>query len=468
VAPQHCGWFSAERKKPDQALPGDCRAPVNRLNLAVCSLTKILALPSVGLTNISNLHFPTTMKNLLFGFALALAVISPTGAGELGSAAAPLNVSKWVKGKPVDLAAVKGKQVVVVEFWATWCPPCRTSIPHLTEMQKKFKDVIFIGVTDEESDVVEKFVAKMGDKMDYVVAIDEEHQTSTGYMKEFGINGIPHAFIVDKEGRVVWHGHPMAGLDQAVEQVIAGKLDVEKAKKHQVARKKLEAFYLAANSGAAAAKLDQLGKELEALDAELGGIQPGKKFEAAEVLKIVKLESLMRDYQIAFQAGRGGTNLARIEKLLEENAPQGFDVAEFKESLALSKLFSNYYYAATGRRGAEQLVDYARELAAVKTSNANALNEWAWVILTDEGIKTRDLELATTLAKAGVVASAGKEPAVLDTYARALFDSGQVAEAIEQQQKAIAVAKDIVMKRELEETLKKYQEKSVAKTPPGA
>jgi thiol-disulfide isomerase/thioredoxin len=408
------------------------------------------------------------MKNLLLGFALALAVISSTCAGELGSAAAPLNISKWVKGKPVDLAAVKGKQVVVVEFWATWCPPCRTSIPHLTEMQKKFKDMIFIGVTDEESDVVEKFVAKMGDKMDYAVAIDEEHKTSIGYMKEFGINGIPHAFIVDKEGRVVWHGHPMAGLDQAVEQVLTGKLDVEKAKKHEGARKKLEAFYRAANSGAAAAQLDQLGKELEVLDAELGGIQPGKKFETAEVLKIVKLESLMHDYQIAFQAGQGGTNLARIEKLLEENAPQGFDVAEFKESMALSKLFSNYYYAATGRRGAEQLADYAKELAAVKTSNANALNEWAWVILTDEGIKTRDLELATKLAKASVTASAGKEPAVLDTYARALFDSGKVAEAIEQQQKAIAVAKDIVMKRELEETLKKYQEKSVAKTPPGA
>jgi thiol-disulfide isomerase/thioredoxin len=407
------------------------------------------------------------MKKLLLGFSLVLAVFSATRAGELGSAAAPLKISEWVKGTPVDLAAVKGKQVVVVEFWATWCPPCRTSIPHLTDLQKKFKDVIFIGVTDEESDVVKKFVTKLGDKMDYVVAIDAQRKTSEGYMMEFGINGIPHAFIVDKEGRVVWHGHPMAGLDQAVEEVIAGKLDVEKGKKREAAQQKLEAFYEAASGGTDAAKLDQLGKELEALDAELGGIQPGRKFEAAEVLKLVKFQGLLRDYQIAMQAGKGGTNLARIEKLLEENAPPSFELAEFKESIALSKLFSNYYGAATGRRGTEQLADYAKELAAVKTGSARVLNEWAWIILTDENIKTRDLELATKLAKAGVAASAGKEPAVLDTYARALFDSGKVAEAIEQQEKAIAVAADAAMKQELGETLKKYQEKLAAKVPPG-
>jgi len=65
--------------------------------------------------------------------------------------AAALKISDWVKGKPVDLAAGKGKQVYVIEFWATWCGPCRTSIPHLTELQKKFKDkgVTFVGVSDK-------------------------------------------------------------------------------------------------------------------------------------------------------------------------------------------------------------------------------------------------------------------------------------------------------------------------------
>src|SRR4026208_488125 len=112
---------------------------------------------------------------------------APPAAAGLGDAAASLQIAEWVKGKPVDLAAAKGKQIVVVEFWATWCGPCRTSIPHLTEMQKKFKDVAFVGISDEEVPTVKKFVEKMGEKMDYAVAVDKQRKTSAGYMEAFGI-----------------------------------------------------------------------------------------------------------------------------------------------------------------------------------------------------------------------------------------------------------------------------------------
>src|SRR6188474_2891254 len=81
-------------------------------------------------------------------------------AAELGETAAPLEISEWVKGDAIDLATAKGKKVLVVEFWATWCGPCRTSIPHLTEMQKKFekRGVVFVGVSDETSAKVKPFV----------------------------------------------------------------------------------------------------------------------------------------------------------------------------------------------------------------------------------------------------------------------------------------------------------------------
>ena len=419
------------------------------------------------------------MKKIIVPLALAFVVATTSLGGELGSAAAPLKISEWVKGQAVDLAAVKGKQMVVVEFWATWCPPCRTSIPHLTEMQKKFKDVIFIGVTDEASDVVKKFVTKMGDKMDYVVAIDDERKTSDGYMKEFDINGIPHAFIVDKEDRIVWQGHPMAGLDTALEQLVAGKYDLaaEKAKAKEAAaaeekqagvEKKLQQLASLISEGKDNEQTKKLEAELLALDKEAGGILNGNKFEPAEFRKTVKFQGLMRDYQIATQAGKGGTNLARIEKLLAENAPPEFKLAEFKESLTLNKVFANYYYAATGRRGMDQLADYAKELGAVETKNAQVLNQWAWTILTDENIKDRDLVLAAKLAKAGVAASEGKDSAVLDTYARALFEAGKVAEAIEQQQKAVNAAEDDNAKKELGETLQKYQDKAKASAPTGA
>ena len=404
------------------------------------------------------------MKTKPFLLLATLLAVGPFAtAAELGDPAPPLKISDWVKGKPVDLAAVKSKQVVVVEFWATWCPPCRTSIPHLTEMQKKFKDVIFIGVTDEEVATVKKFVTKMGDQMDYVVAVDQDKKTSAGYMEAFGQGGIPHAFIVDKEGRIVWHGHPMDGLDKAVAEVLAGKLDLNQAKQRDGARQKLEAFYQAVGEGRDEAKIEKLGQELEALDAELGDLTPGQKFSAIEARKSVKFQSLLRDYQMGVMSGKGGTNLARIEKLLADSAPAEFNLAEFKEVMALNTLFAAYYRATAGQGGADQLLDLAKQLGEVKTKNGVLLNEWAWTILTDEHIKTRDFALATQLAKAAVDATDAKEAGILDTYARALFDSGKGADAVAWQKKAVAVAADKEMKKELGATLEKYEAKAGSK-----
>ncbi len=125
-----------------------------------------------------------------------------------------MDVAHWVKGNSSDIS----KGVHVVEFWATWCPPCRTSIPHLTDLQNKFKDrgVSVIGVTNEDLDTVERFVTKMGDKMNYAVAVDKGG-TSKEYMDRFKVRGIPHAFVL-KDGKIAWHGHPMTGLEEAIEE----------------------------------------------------------------------------------------------------------------------------------------------------------------------------------------------------------------------------------------------------------
>ena len=134
-----------------------------------------------------------------------------------GDPVGKLEVAHWVKGKSVDIS----KGVNVVEFWATWCPPCRTSIPHLTEMQVKYKDreVNIVGVTNESLDTVEPFVNRMGKKMEYSVAIDKDRSTSNEFMGRYNVGGIPHAFVV-KDGKVVWHGHPMSGLDDAIENAL--------------------------------------------------------------------------------------------------------------------------------------------------------------------------------------------------------------------------------------------------------
>src|SRR5579859_1941734 len=107
---------------------------------------------------------------------LTLALIHRGAAAKvlsIGDPAPAITVKRFVKGAPVTKFE-KGK-LYVVEFWATWCPPCRESIPHLTELQKKFKDVTFIGVSAFENDQkkVKPFVEEMGKKMDYRVALDD-------------------------------------------------------------------------------------------------------------------------------------------------------------------------------------------------------------------------------------------------------------------------------------------------------
>src|SRR6476469_6962935 len=92
---------------------------------------------------------------------------SVRGALTITDPAPSIIVSKWVKGEPVK-EFEKGK-IYVVEFWATWCGPCKATIPHLTEMAHKYKDVTFIGtsVWEHSDSDVEPFVKEMGDKMDY-------------------------------------------------------------------------------------------------------------------------------------------------------------------------------------------------------------------------------------------------------------------------------------------------------------
>jgi thiol-disulfide isomerase/thioredoxin len=145
---------------------------------------------------------------------------------EVGSPAPKLEVQEFIKGEPVK-SFEKGK-IYVVEFWATWCPPCRTSIPHLTEMQKKYKDAVFIGVSISENnwDGVKQFVTEMGEKMDYRVAMDgRAGKMAKNWMAAAAQQGIPTAFIVNGEGKIAWIGHPMQ-MEKTLGQVVAANPSV--------------------------------------------------------------------------------------------------------------------------------------------------------------------------------------------------------------------------------------------------
>jgi thiol-disulfide isomerase/thioredoxin len=393
----------------------------------------------------------------------ALVLVSAGFAAELGDPAPALQVAEWVKGQPADLAAGKGKTVFVVEFWATWCPPCRQSIPHLTELQRKFKDkgVVFVGITDEQATVVKEFAGKMGEKMDYAVAVDREHKTAAAYLEAFGVGGIPHAFIVDKEGRIVWQGHPMADLELALTQLLDGKYDLASAKKRFRVRQLMEEFYGLAGKDENRARQDELAKELLALEKELGVLMPGRKFDAGEIRKVARFNTLLRDYQKAVSRNMDAAELAKLEKPLLEVAPKDFDPAEFRAGVQVQGLWRNYMLAVVGGDEAKT-AEAAKQLEAVKVKSPVVLNEIAWSLLTDERIKKRDVKLALKFAQAASDACGGREPAVLDTLARALFLNGKLPEAVAQQKKAVEVSTDKEIRDGLERTLKEYEEKAKA------
>jgi thiol-disulfide isomerase/thioredoxin len=162
---------------------------------------------------------------------------------KVGDPAPPLRLGTWIKGAPIH-ELQKGK-VYVVEFWATWCGPCKANMPHLSALARRMKgkaEVIGVDVwerppTSEED--VKKFVLQMGDRMDYnVVRDDASASMATTWMKAAGRNGIPSAFVVGRDGKVAWIGHPASRMPEVLEAVVENRYDpAEEAK----AQAKIEA-----------------------------------------------------------------------------------------------------------------------------------------------------------------------------------------------------------------------------------
>ena len=132
----------------------------------------------------------------------------------LNEKAPKLVVEKWISKQP----NTEGK-FVLIDFWATWCGPCRAYIPVLNEIQKKYGDqLVIVGVSDETAEKVEAF---NNPKIQYFEAID----TKAKVKNALEVTGIPHAILIDPKGIVRWEGFPLLQNNQLTEEVIKGLLD---------------------------------------------------------------------------------------------------------------------------------------------------------------------------------------------------------------------------------------------------
>lgn len=149
-----------------------------------------------------------------------IAVKATAPAPKVGEVPPPVSADAWLnwQGKQSPtLESLRGK-VVVVEFWATWCGPCVAGIPHLNELHQKHEKegLVILSLTDQSKPHVEEFVRQRD--MKYTIGVKSE----TG--DAYGVTGIPHAFVIGRDGKLLWAGHP---ADKEFDAQVAAALSLK-------------------------------------------------------------------------------------------------------------------------------------------------------------------------------------------------------------------------------------------------
>jgi peroxiredoxin len=127
---------------------------------------------------------------------------------------------KDLSGRTWTISELRGK-VVLVNFWATWCPPCRKEMPDLETLYGRLgaKGLVVLGISDEEADKVEPFIRER--KLSFPVLLDPGRKVN----EMFVVEGIPRSFVSDREGKLVAQSIDMRTEKQFLEML--GKAGLE-------------------------------------------------------------------------------------------------------------------------------------------------------------------------------------------------------------------------------------------------
>ena len=303
---------------------------------------------------------------------------------KIGAPAPTLADVTWIKGDPLPNGEYQSGEVYVLDFWATWCGPCIAAIPHVNELQTKYRkdglNVIAVAIWPRNGMTPTKdFVEQRGDEMNYRVAEDIDGKTAASFMEATGQGGIPTVMIVDREGTLAWIGHPME-MDEPLAQIMAGEFD--------------------------------MAASVRAFEVQQKG---------AKIQDRLRVAFMQEDWPNAATA-------ARELYELDPEANSGWAV---------------YEYAALVKQGdAEKSAKAGLRLVSdILSEDPQALNAMAWMIVTPERPlfteKERDLGLALIAATKATELTEWGDADVLDTLARVHFVSGNVEKAIETQKMAV-------------------------------
>ena len=183
---------------------------------------------------------------LLAGLIACLAPAS-CFADNLGDPAPDLTVKEWIKGGPVQIKAGTNTYVLV------FCTLSRVNdfgITNLSNLQKKYRDkgLVAVAISSEPAEQLKPFVQFKGAEIEFAVAVDDDARKATGtYQQAFNQMMVPRAYVVGKNGNVLWYGHPLRGLDEVVDEIMSGRYKFEPTQKSVIAAEQMEKYLVLAH-----------------------------------------------------------------------------------------------------------------------------------------------------------------------------------------------------------------------------
>lgn len=346
------------------------------------------------------------------------------GAGRIptlhvGDMARDLYVAHWIKGPPV--IEFEPGRIYVVEFWATWCGPCVAAMPEMSKLQAQFAadGVSVIGLSDEPLWVVVEFLTSRDEadgvlhyaRAQYALGADPDMSAYRDYMSAAGESSLPKAFVIGKTGRVEWIGAP-----------------------------------------------NELEGPLAALVQDKWGPSDYVAQQTAKEERRKRIEEARRRFGELSEKADWPAALALLDELIRDDP----DYPNWPVTKFMILACEQGRYDAAYR--------FLKDHLESSWNNWFVLNNFAWMIVDDERLKVRDLDLAYKLALRANELTNSRSAYVLDTVARIAFERGDKREALKRQQAAMLYIDDSKpyskeLRGELTERLHQYEE-AVRKLPP--
>jgi peroxiredoxin len=162
------------------------------------------------------------LMTAVFGIALAIKLRPQLNLIEVGSTAPEFNAVHLPGGAPARIEDYRGK-VVLLNVWATWCPPCQVEMPSMERLHRKLAGdpdfrLVAVSVDEDDSTVVNKFVKKMG------LTFEILHNRDGSIRQIYQTTGVPESFVIDRDGVIVKKVIGAADWDAPVNEMLIRRL----------------------------------------------------------------------------------------------------------------------------------------------------------------------------------------------------------------------------------------------------